>query len=819
MTALRIHLASYVADFERLGNETAIVSRHGVREVRTTYAELATLARRFACELQSRGLGKGDRVLLWGENSPQWIAAFFGCVLTGCLPVPLDSAGSESFARAVAADTTPKLMLVDDHHIGVFGDGYLGISLQSCAANITTRTDFEVPERHEDDPLQIIFTSGTTGQPKGIVHTHRNVLASIRPIEEEMRKYLRFERPFHPIRILHTLPLSHVFGQFMGLWIPALLGAESHVENRVVASELVRYIRTRRVSVLAAVPRVLDLLQVYLEQSFPDLHARLASAKGTGALSRWWHFRDVHTALGLKFWAFVCGGASLSARSEQFWNGLGFVVIQGYGMTETTALVSLNHPFKLARGTVGQILPGREIRLSPEGEVLVRGETISNATWQGGQVSTAESEWLATGDLAELDESGNLVFRGRRKEVIVTSAGVNIYPSDLEAALDQQPEIRSSAVLEGEGNAGPEPVAIILLRHPGNRASAEDAVSRANQELSESQRIRRWFEWPEADFPRTPTGKILKRQMAERLRAGDLATSTAGGTEELELDSLGRVELQAQLEARYGIALDDAALQTVRTKTDLTQLIRDPMPLAPARSPKQLDHWYPRWPWLPIFQIFRGVFLELVAIPLVRLLAKPTCYGTVHLPDGPILLIANHVTSYDVPLLLYALPGSLRRHVAVAMSGEMILDWRLARRQGSTLLNALAPAQYWLVTALFNIFPLPQLSGFRQSFQHAGDAVNQGYSVLVFPEGRRSDDGRLQPFKSGAGLLWKNLGIPALPLHLEGLGEIKRTGVSWFRSGSLSVRVGQPLSAPNPTQSVEELTQILQESVELLQSR
>ncbi len=180
--------------------------------------------------------------------------------------------------------------------------------------------------------------------------------------------------------------------------------------------------------------------------------------------------------------------------------------------------------------------------------------------------------------------------------------------------------------------------------------------------------------------------------------------------------------------------------------------------------------------------------------------------------NTPMLIVANHVTSYDVPFILYALPGRIRRRVAVAMSGEMILDFRRGRNQGNWFLNALAPIAYLLFTGLFNVFPLPQRSGYRRSFRHAGEAIDHGYSVLVFPEGRRSDDGTPQPFRSGAGLLWKELRTPALPVHLSGLGEIKAKGGNWFRTGTIRVEV-LPLLPAQPQCGPEELTAILQEAV------
>src|SRR5581483_12013398 len=253
------------------------------------------------------------------------------------------------------------------------------------------------------------------------------------------------------------------------------------------------------------VPRILDLVEQYVLQKQSNLRERMNRLQNLNALQRWWCFRDIHRLFGLKFWAFVSGGASLPAATEQFWNSLGFVVIQGYGMTETTALVSLNHPFRPAEGSVGQVLPGREVRLSEEGEVLVRGDTISNAIWQNGRLQHQGSEWLATGDLAELDSQGNLRFRGRKKDVIVTSAGLNIYPEDLEAALANQPGVKASAVVEVHTEAGAEPLAVLVMN---DSAEVGEAVASANRQLAGFQRMQRWLLWPEPDLPRTSTGKV-----------------------------------------------------------------------------------------------------------------------------------------------------------------------------------------------------------------------------------------------------------------------------------------------------------------------
>ncbi|HZQ52828.1 MAG TPA: AMP-binding protein [Bryobacteraceae bacterium] len=809
----RRNLASLIDDFQRHSQEIAIVNRRGLRLTRTSYGELGQLAGRFAAELRNRSAQKGDRVLLWGENSATWVGAFFGCVLRGVLPVPLDFASTVEFARSVEREVSPVLILGDGEKLKALESRRPSMAIEQFDDIVTRDSAGPIPDLAESDALQIVFTSGTTGEPKGVVHTHENVLASLRPIETEMQKYLKYERLVHPVRILHTLPLSHVFGQFMGLWIPPLLAAELHFESRLVAAELIERIHNERISALAAVPRVLELLQSHAMDRFPELAGRVAEAERISAWRRWWRFRKIHRLFGLKFWAFICGGASLSQASERFWTSLGFAVVQGYGMTETTALVSLNHPFRPAQGTIGQVLPGREVRLTDEGEVLVRGATISNATWQGGQIRREDSEWLATGDLAEFDENGNLRFRGRKKDVIVTSSGLNIYPDDLEAALQQQAGVKGSAVIETDTEQGPEPLAALVMT---GDADPDAAVASANKRLAEFQRIRHWIVWPEADLPRTSTGKVLRREVARRIASGEVAAGTRAVSEpaELNLDSLGRVQLQAQLEEKYGVSLDDAALQQVKTQQDVQKLLQQPASAMARPQERAPRHIYPRWPWNPVMWAIRSVFLEAIAMPVLRFLAKPKRLRRVtgELPRSPMLIVSNHVSSYDPAFVLYALPGRMRRRVAIAMSGEMLLDFRRGRNQGNWFLNLMAPVAYLLITGLFNVFPLPQVSGFRRSFRHAGEAIDRGYNVLVFPEGQRSANENPLPYKSGSGLLWKELNVPLLPVRLHGLGALKESGERWFRSGKISVSVGDILW-PEPGQPAEELTERLREAV------
>jgi long-chain acyl-CoA synthetase len=224
---------------------------------------------------------------------------------------------------------------------------------------------------------------------------------------------------------------------------------------------------------------------------------------------------------------------------------------------------------------------------------------------------------------------------------------------------------------------------------------------------------------------------------------------------------------------------------------------------------------YPRWPWIWPLRSLRIVFVECIMRPLVALLAAPVVHGSNLLAQGPIIVIANHVTRFDVPLILYSLPPALRRRTAVAMAGDMIQDWRHARNQGAWWLNLFAPIQYLLVAALFNIFPLARSADFRRSFAHIGEALDRGYNLIIFPEGHRSMEGTLQPFRPGIGLLALESNAAILPIALHGLGTLKKERMGWFHSGRIAVRFGS-LVHIDTTRSPEAISAELQRTIDEL---
>lgn len=841
---MRRNILSFLDDYTRRGDEIAFVHRLGLRAERWSYRRVVEAARRLARELEARGVVKGDRVLLCAENGPEWVAAFFGCALRGAVVVPLDVPAAPAFVARVRQQTQPVLLLQDEREQPEAFE-LPSLSLARLEESIAHHDHAPYPNEEigAGDILEIIYTSGTTTTPKGVLLTHGNLIASIAPLESEIEKYLKWERLVHPLRFLSSLPLSHVFGQLMSVFVPQLLGGQVFFQNSLNPSEMIKTCKRERISVVVTIPRMLELLRDRIlddwerEGKSRAFHQAIERASSWSVPRRLWAFRSLHRRFGWKFWAFIAGGATLSEETENFWQRLGFAVIQGYGMTETASLISVNHPFKKSRGSIGRTLPGHEVRLDEAGEIMVRGANVSPGYWTGSEANLEREEgWLRTGDVGRMDAEGNLYFKGRKKDVIVTAAGLNIYPEDLEAALNAQPEVAECAVISFESGHGPEPLAVLIMREARD-AKAEDAIERANCLLARHQQIRRFFVWTEKDFPRTATQKVIKREVAERVTASFAAQpskpeetrtvaeiinriggnnhtqviSSDGLATDLNLDSLDRVELLSALEERYQVELDEAAFTGATTVGEVLRMVKEGTSVEP-----HAEYPYPEWARKFPVTWLRRLTLYLFVLPLTSIMCRVRVKGIENLKPlrGPVLFVCNHISMVDHALVMEALPGRFRRHLAIAMEGEILRDWVHPINSLSWLTRLRQLAQYALVVTFFNVFPLPKKSGFRRSFAYAGEMMDRGQSVLVFPEGTRSEDGRMNPFMTGSGLLAANLSAPVVPVRIDGLSELKRQNKHFARPGQVSITFGQAIrfsQADAPAQIARELEKRVRE--------
>lgn len=827
------------------GRGEFLVYDDGFRARSYTYEDTATAARGFAARLQAAGIGKGDKIVFWSENRPEWIIALWGCLLNGSIAVPIDYRASQDFLNHVARIVDAKLFLLGDD---VEWKADLKVSTTDTTEVVPTFRSAKVwkfsdidwrsldPSGYKplavtrDDIVEIIFTSGATAEPKGVIITHRNVLANIVPVEREVQKYRKYGRPFRPIRFLNLLPLSHMFGQAMATFVPPMIHGTVVFMRGFNPNDIARQIKKRRVSVLVSVPKILDVLKEHVARIDPSVREQPATK--ASVLKRWWRYRAVHRHFGLKFWCFIVGAAPLESPLEEFWTKLGFVVVQGYGLTETAPIVTLNHPFFTSKGSVGKPIAGVDVKIAPDGEILVRGENVTTGYYGAPEATGAafEDGWFHTGDIGELDAAGQLFIRGRKKEMIVTPEGLNVFPEDVERVVNALPGVKDSAAV-GVTQNGEERVQVALILEPGTNPA--DIVRAANAQLADHQRIRAAAVWPGAELPRTEGTKKLKRvEIRAWLQTGapptppaargtsveSIVERFAGGRrlepgvtlEELGLSSLERIEMMVALEEALNTTIDEAAFANASTVADLQRLAASAGESPTAEPPPEavdFPSWNRAWPIRALRAVSQPGFL----LPLTRVFAWINVDGLHHLKnlEGPVIFAANHQSHMDVPVVLAALPGKWRRQVAPAMAKEFFKA-HFFPDEYPRKTRFIKSLEYYLSSAFFNAFPLPQReAGARQTLRYAGDLISDGYSILLFPEGKRTEHGEIAPFRPGIGMMASRLGVPIVPVRLEGIDRVLHQKWKMAKPGHVRVSFGAPLRLSgndyaNLTHQVEE---------------
>ena len=846
-----------------------LVFHDGYRSWSHTYDQGRGAAYTFGGRLRREGIRKGDKIILWGENRPEWIVALWGALSQGVIVVPVDFRSSIDFVRRIQAVVQPRALLVGEdiswraegdrndgppsrERFGGQADAADGVPVWPLTEiDWTSSAAGERVHIEPGDTAEIIFTSGATAEPKGVVITHRNVLANIVPIEREVAKYRPLAWPFSPVRFLDLLPLSHMFGQAMAAFIPPMLTGVVVLMRGYNPREIVRQAKTRRISVLVCVPKMLDVLREHVIQQIPGTRAALD--KETARVSiprRLWQYRQVHRQLGWKFWSFVVGAAPLERELEEFWSHLGFVVVQGYGLTETAPVVAVNHPFKPGRGTVGAPIPGVEVKIAPDGEILVRGENVTPGYFQADKETAAafEGGWFHTGDIGETDASGRLTVRGRKKEMIVTPEGLNVFPEDVERVLNDIAGVRESAVV-GATRDGEERVHAVLVLDPGARQ--DDIVRQANVGLEEHQRIRSASVWTNDGLPRTEGTRKLKRRELKRWvetggapagrapAAGDPSTRSGSSRaqsrdertvtaivgelahrdgvssdttlDELGLSSLERIELMTALEEQFDTTIDEAAFSSAGTVGDLDALVRHatagggsvpsavqgqvPAGRETPRAPAERIS-FPSWNRRTPVRAVGRVSLATWILPLARVFAWTRVQGLEHVErlDVPVIFAANHLSHMDTPAILMALPPRWRYRVAPAMAKDFF-DAHFHPEQHTWNKVISLRAAYYLAALFFNAFPIPRReAGTRETLRYIGELVSDGFSILIFPEGQISHRGDILPFQPGVGLLASRLNMPVVPVRLRGLGEVLHPTWHMARPGRVSVTFGAPLN-------------------------
>ena len=818
-----------LADFLKVkaglfGDRPALYFKPGFRYLSWSYRELWEGAGRVASLLQSRGIGKGDRVLLWAPNCPQWVLAYFGCVRAGVVLVPLDLRSAPEFVARVSSKTRPKLAFVSS----VTPGRPEGFDVPELLLDRIEQESSAMPEPGPvdlvwNDLVEVMFTSGTTGDPKGVMLTHGNLLSN-------MAGVTRYVSGKPTDRLLSILPLSHMFEQMGGLLVPLKAGANVTYLASLKPSVLLATAMERRPTLMLLVPQALDLLMKSIErevarqgkQRLWELSHAVAG-RMPNAIRRI-IFRRVLKRLGGALQFVFSGGAALDPELGAKWERLGIRVIQGYGATEASPVISCHTMERPDFRSSGPPVPGVEVRVAEDGELLVRGPNVTQGYWEapGPTAAAFDDGWYKTGDLGLIDEQGFVHVRGRKKDMIVLPNGQNVYPEDVEAVVARHPEVTDATVVGLPKDGAVQVHAVLLMEQPG-KASA--AVAWANGQLADHQQVRGYTVWPDNDLPRTHTFKVKKPVVLDRLtRQGDvqsqgeapkedtrkgrsrvrlLIAEVAGVSpalirpdaslgETLEMDSLKRVELLSAIEEETGVYVDETQVGAGTTVRQLEVIVRS--------NSRTSQVPFPLWGMSLWCRLIRGLIQRLIIFPAMAMAYKTTVTGAenVHV-DGPVIVAANHTIHLDNGIILRSMPASLRRRLAIAASDHMWSN----------------PMRSLTIPLLGNGFPFSKEGNVRKSLENIGRIVDGGWSVLIYPEGELTGTGPLRPFLGGTGLICVGGRIPVVPLRVK----VRRTGFPAYfpllRRGDVEVCFGRPLRF-GPEVSYKEATAAIEGAVRAL---
>jgi long-chain acyl-CoA synthetase len=807
----------------KFGERPALLFKPGFRYRQWTYAELWESAGQVAAMLQQHGIEKGDRVVLWAPNCPQWVIVFFGCVRAGAITVPLSAESPQDFVERVVSKTSPKLSFVSRNAYGVME----GMSVPEVHLEYLEETceDFSSPHQVDvgpEDLVEIMFTSGTTGDPKGVMLTHRNLVSNTEATWHHV--------PADPSwRLVSFLPLSHMLEQTASLLTGIRSGASITYMTSLQPTTIRRTLKDRSPTILIVVPRFLDAYMSRIEGEIKR-QGKQWTWKVAPRLPFWARrlmFRQIHKGFGGHLKLFATGGAALDPDLGRKWEMLGFRILQAYGTTEASPVVTAHTLQKPRYDSVGRPVPGVEVKISPEGEVFVRGDNITQGYWEDPEKTKASFQdgWYKTGDLGFIDEEGCLHLMGRKKDMLVLPSGENVYPEDVEMVLAKHPTVSEAVVVGMPKGQGVEVHAVLLTEIPDK---AQEAVSWANSQMASHQRIRGFTVWPEKDLPKTHTYKVKKAVVLDRITGKTPLTETSVETTsksnedapkgveslmaqiaglpidrvthereletDLDMDSLKRAELLSAVEEELGVFLDESQIGPETTVGQLSEMVgTGPRTGTPMKLP--------RWGMRLWCRLTRGFIQRAIMFPLTSLVYRLRVTGREHLRDiqGPVLFAANHNLHMDSLLILKAMPSNIRRRLAIAATADA---WR---------------RRFWAIAnpLVGNAVPFSKAGAVRASLDNVGSILDGGWSVLIYPEGDLTIGGPMLPFKNGPAMISVEGKVAVVPVRLH----INRMGTPWqlplMRRGNLEIRFGRPISF-SPGTPYEEATQVIEKAVKTL---
>ena len=805
-------------------DKTAIIYRTGIRRFSYSYQEVYNLSLKAASYFESCGVKPGDRVVVWAPNSPWWVIAYWGIIVNGAAVVPVDFMSGKSRVEKIVELVSARLIIQSRYKLDklINQPSVIIEDLEYILGGCETKN--KIPPITPLQTAEIIYTSGTTSDPKGVVLTHQNIAADLVSVNQ-------FIKVNENHNFLSLLPLSHMFEQTGGMLTPLYLGSTVIYLKTLKPTAITEALESEDVWVVMLVPRLLQVLKNGIERELDRLHL-ISVFKLLLKFSANWRdsfkgrlFYVINKKFGKNFKFFVSGGAPLEVELAKFWQGLGIKIIEGYGLTECSPILTVNEIAKPVIGSVGKVVPGVELVVE-NGEILARGKNVFSGYYQN-QAATEEAfnkaGWFKTGDLGSIDKAGNVYIRGRRKEMIVTPAGVNIYPDDLEIVLNKTKGVKEACVVGLDRGAGEEVHAVIILEN-GDHTPA-DIIQEANSKLDQTQQITGFTVWPELDFPKTATLKIQKFKVKQLIQQGQLSGSDRSDDKiitliaqvtnkptteiseqsilavDLGLTSVARLELVNYLEQEFRLDLEDTAINQYTTVADLRRTIE-----RRAKAPQQ--PYLRMWTNTKLVSVWRQLIDSVFHRQLFKYLVDLEVKGTANLEliKEPVIYVSNHLSYFDVAAILYSLPVGKRYQVAPAAGDEFFFQ-----PGGGLLKKIIRRLMYEYVSVMFNAFILPEKAGFRQAIKFMGKLLDRGVSIIYFPEGGLVRNDKELPYQLGIGLIVQELKIPVVPVRLIGLGDIINPDTAKMQRGKAVVVFGKPRRFTNETTT--EIVQEIQQTI------
>ena len=822
-----------------------------------TYAETYALSRQVAWQLWQSGLRKDDRVILVSENQPEWCIAYLAAVQIGTTVVPLDAQTPIQEILAIAEFTDARSILASENVLEQSGptlsaeERVLHNINKNCEivgigspSDAKMPTDFPDVEVTPDTVASIIFTMGTTVEAKGAMLTHGGFISNVQAVAKALP-------PTDTERILSALPLYHALSFSCSLLMALYSGTTATYVNALRPTTLLKTMRETKTTAFIGVPRLFQLLQSTIERQA----ARADTPGGTLA-------EKAQAVMGGEIRVLVSGGAALANTIYDTFQKFGMVLYQGYGMTETAPVLSVNPYLKSKRGSVGPAVEGVELRVeNPDsdgiGEIIAKGPSTMKGYYQNPNATeqTIRDGWLYTGDLGYMDEDGYLYLTGHCKDIIVPASGKNVYPVELEALYRDSPAISEICVVgipyEDGSDTAIHAVIVPTASDETTKTEIQQHLQACTKALPSYQQFHKFHLW-EAALPKTADGTIdrqgLRCRLAARIKEMEhLQENSAAAAEneapdaprtdipeeilatlarlarmpthqirresrldtDLGLDSLTRLDLLLVLESRLGETIPDALLANLETVGDVVELVetfhtdvtRERDEFCKTKKPefRQVPRWYAR--------AFRAVMTG-----FYRHYFSLECQGLEHIPQGrPYIIMPNHTSHLDTLTVITALGTKAYRLWTLAARDY----WFATRLQG------------WFARTCLNALPIEREGNFTEflrDLRAANEVMALNNGLLIFPEGTRSLDGNLQPFKPGVlSLLIYGPNVPIIPAYIEGTYHAMPKGQNLPKRHPVRIIFGEPLTFPRERWSSQDGTPIdpdrYQEFLDLAQDR